>query len=114
MTIHRRLIERNLSPYRPLRHLPFTPAHCRARLQSYLARSGCSHADWGPIVFSDESRFQLCPEDHRGRVCRTSLVVIRGTLTAQQYVDDSLRAVSLPFLLQYSGFIFSKILNDHI
>ncbi|GFV86664.1 HTH_Tnp_Tc3_2 domain-containing protein [Trichonephila clavipes] len=33
MTIHRRLIERNLRSYLPLRHLPFTPARCRARLQ---------------------------------------------------------------------------------
>ncbi|GFT48281.1 HTH_Tnp_Tc3_2 domain-containing protein [Trichonephila clavipes] len=33
MTIHRRLIERNLRSYRPLRHLPLMPAHCRARLQ---------------------------------------------------------------------------------
>ncbi|GFY06000.1 HTH_Tnp_Tc3_2 domain-containing protein [Trichonephila clavipes] len=33
MTIHRRLIEQNLLSYRPLRHLPFTPALCRARLQ---------------------------------------------------------------------------------
>ncbi|GFS98492.1 HTH_Tnp_Tc3_2 domain-containing protein [Trichonephila clavipes] len=28
MTFHRRLIERNLRSYRPLRHLPFTPARC--------------------------------------------------------------------------------------
>ncbi|GFV64025.1 transposable element Tc1 transposase [Trichonephila clavipes] len=31
---------------------------------------------------------------------RTSLVVIRGTLTAQRYVNDILRTVLLPFLLQ--------------
>ncbi|GFX02495.1 HTH_Tnp_Tc3_2 domain-containing protein [Trichonephila clavipes] len=68
MTIHRRLIEGNLHSYRPLRHLPFTLAHCQARLQLYLAREDWNHADWGPIVFSYESRFQLCPDDHRGRV----------------------------------------------
>ncbi|GFW48810.1 HTH_Tnp_Tc3_2 domain-containing protein [Trichonephila clavipes] len=33
MTIHRWLIERNLRSYRPLRHLPFAPAHCRTKLQ---------------------------------------------------------------------------------
>ncbi|GFX47522.1 HTH_Tnp_Tc3_2 domain-containing protein [Trichonephila clavipes] len=33
MTFHRRLIEQNLRSYRPLRHLPFAPARCRARLQ---------------------------------------------------------------------------------
>ncbi|GFW99745.1 uncharacterized protein TNCV_3419751 [Trichonephila clavipes] len=46
------------------------PAHCRGRLQWCLARSGWNHADWGRIVFSDESRFQLCPDDHRRRVWR--------------------------------------------
>ncbi|GFX88136.1 HTH_Tnp_Tc3_2 domain-containing protein [Trichonephila clavipes] len=33
MTIHRRLIERNLRSYRPLRPRPFTPAHSSAKLQ---------------------------------------------------------------------------------
>ncbi|GFX61816.1 HTH_Tnp_Tc3_2 domain-containing protein [Trichonephila clavipes] len=40
MTNHRQLIERNLRYYRPLRHLPHTPAHCRARLWWCLALSG--------------------------------------------------------------------------
>ncbi|GFU63346.1 HTH_Tnp_Tc3_2 domain-containing protein [Trichonephila clavipes] len=64
MTIHKQLIKRNLPSYRPLRHLPLTPAHCRARLQWCLARPGWNQADWGRIVFSDKSRFQLCPDDH--------------------------------------------------
>ncbi|GFX97086.1 HTH_Tnp_Tc3_2 domain-containing protein [Trichonephila clavipes] len=37
MTIHRRLIERNLSSYRSLHQPLLSPAHCRARLQSGLA-----------------------------------------------------------------------------
>ncbi|GFY04175.1 transposable element Tc1 transposase [Trichonephila clavipes] len=90
-------------------------------------------------VFSDESLFQLCPDDHRRRiwrrpglradpaftiVCRTgpqpevmvwsavsfdcwiSLVVIRDLLTAQRFIDDILRIVLLPFILQYLGLIF--------
>ncbi|GFV62290.1 transposable element Tc1 transposase [Trichonephila clavipes] len=39
---------------------------------------------------------------------RTSLVVIRGTLTAKWYVNDILRIVLLPFLLQYPGLIFQQ------
>ncbi|GFW93476.1 transposable element Tc1 transposase [Trichonephila clavipes] len=70
MTIQRRLIERNLCSYRPLRNLPLTLTHCRARLQGCLARSGWNHADWERIVFSDESRILLCPDDHRRRVWR--------------------------------------------
>ncbi|GFU88669.1 transposable element Tc1 transposase [Trichonephila clavipes] len=71
MIIHRRLMERNLRSNRTLRPLPFIPARCRARLQCCLTRSDWNHADWGPIVLSDESRFQLCPVDHRGRVWRS-------------------------------------------
>ncbi|GFY32533.1 transposable element Tc1 transposase [Trichonephila clavipes] len=91
------------------------------------------------MVFSEESRFQMCPEDHRRRVwrrpgkradpaftiarhtcpqleimvwdvisfnSRTALVIIRGTLAAQRCIDDILRTVLLPFLLQYLGLIF--------
>ncbi|GFW51556.1 HTH_Tnp_Tc3_2 domain-containing protein [Trichonephila clavipes] len=46
MTIHRWLIDRNLRAYRALRRLPFTPVHCRARLQRCLDRAGWNHADW--------------------------------------------------------------------
>ncbi|GFV85288.1 transposable element Tc1 transposase [Trichonephila clavipes] len=42
----------------------------RARLQRCLVLLGWNHADWGCKVFSDESRFQLCPDDHRRRVWR--------------------------------------------
>ncbi|GFV64157.1 transposable element Tc1 transposase [Trichonephila clavipes] len=70
MTIHRRLMERNLRSYQLLRNLPLTPTHCRHRLQWCLARSGWNHADWGRIVLSDEFRFQLCPDDRRSRVRR--------------------------------------------
>ncbi|GFV16532.1 transposable element Tc1 transposase [Trichonephila clavipes] len=39
---------------------------------------------------------------------RAPLVVLRGTLTAEWYVDDILRTVLLQLLLQYSGFIFQQ------
>ncbi|GFW12504.1 HTH_Tnp_Tc3_2 domain-containing protein [Trichonephila clavipes] len=64
------LIERNLPSYQPLRNLPLTPAHCPARLQSCLARSGWNHADCGRIAFSDESCFRLCSDNHRRHVWR--------------------------------------------
>ncbi|GFW91225.1 HTH_Tnp_Tc3_2 domain-containing protein [Trichonephila clavipes] len=73
MAIHRQLIERNLRSYRPLRYLPHTPVHCVARLQWCSDRSGWNHADWGSIVFSDETRFQLCPDYRRRRVLRPSV-----------------------------------------
>ncbi|GFV51540.1 transposable element Tc1 transposase [Trichonephila clavipes] len=84
-------------------------------------------------MFSDESHFQLCLDNHQRRVwnrpgqrtdpvftiarhtgpqpavmvwsaisfdSRTPLGIIRGTITTRRYVDDILRTVLLPFLLQ--------------
>ncbi|GFU51091.1 HTH_Tnp_Tc3_2 domain-containing protein [Trichonephila clavipes] len=72
ITNHRQLIERNLCLYRQLHHLLLTPAYCRARLQWCSVRSGCNQAEWGRIVFSDECRFQLCPDDNQRCVWRSS------------------------------------------
>ncbi|GFV44221.1 uncharacterized protein TNCV_4543531 [Trichonephila clavipes] len=49
-----------------------------------------------------------------GSISRTSLVVSRGTLTAQWYLDDILRTVLQSILLQYPGLIFQQIIPDHI
>ncbi|UYV72285.1 K02A2.6-like, partial [Cordylochernes scorpioides] len=141
MTINRRLRERNLRARRPLRCLPLTPVHRQVRLQWCRERSTWNCANWGRIVFSDESHFLLCPDDRRKRVwrrpgqrvdpgltvehhtgpqqgvmvwgaisfdSRTPLVVIPGTLTAQQYVDDILRPVLLPFLSHHPGLTFQQ------
>ncbi|GFW39361.1 HTH_Tnp_Tc3_2 domain-containing protein [Trichonephila clavipes] len=70
MTIHRRLTERNLCSYRPLRKVRITPAYCQVRLQWYLSVTGWNHADWGRIGFSNEFSFQLCPDKHRRRIWR--------------------------------------------
>ncbi|UYV75101.1 SIM2 [Cordylochernes scorpioides] len=70
MTINRRLKERNLRARRPLRCLPLTPVHRQVQLQWCRERSTWNCADWGRIVFSDESRFLLCPDDHRKHVWR--------------------------------------------
>ncbi|UYV64720.1 K02A2.6-like [Cordylochernes scorpioides] len=63
-----RLRERNLRARRPLRCLPLTPVHRQVRLQWCRERSTWNCADWGRIVFSDESRFLLCPDDRLKRV----------------------------------------------
>ncbi|UYV73539.1 Transposase [Cordylochernes scorpioides] len=70
MTINRRLRERNLRARRPLRCLPLTPVHLQVRLQWCRERSTWNCANWGRIVFSDESCFLLCPDDRRKRVWR--------------------------------------------
>lgn len=140
-TINRRLRERGLRSRRPLRRLPLTSVHRQARLQWCRAHSTWNVTDWSRIVFSDESRFELSPDDQRRRVwrrpgqrwdtnltvarhtarqpgvmvwgaisfhSRTPLVVIRGTLTSQRYVDDILRPVVLPFISRHPGLTFQQ------
>ncbi|GFX64183.1 transposable element Tcb1 transposase [Trichonephila clavipes] len=104
-TISRHLAEANLKSKRPFRALPFTPEHRQLRLQWCQARSMWSGTDWQKVVFSDESRFVLVTDDNRVRVWRrpaydsqSTLIVMRGTLTGQRYVDDILRPHVGPFL----------------
>ncbi|UYV69341.1 hypothetical protein LAZ67_6003273 [Cordylochernes scorpioides] len=70
MTINRRLRERNLRARRPLRCLPLAPVHRQVGTQWCRERSTWNCADWGRIVFSNEYRFLLCPDDRRKRVWR--------------------------------------------
>ncbi|UYV81341.1 Transposase [Cordylochernes scorpioides] len=85
MTINRRLRERNLSARRPLRFLPLTLVHRQVRLQWCQERSTWNCADWGRIVFSDESRFLLCPDDRRKRVWRRSGQRVDPGLTVEHH-----------------------------
>ncbi|GFW28836.1 transposable element Tcb2 transposase [Trichonephila clavipes] len=70
---------------------------------------------WQKAVFSDESRFVLGTDDNRVRVWRrptydswSTLIVMRGTLTDQRYVDDILRPHVGPFLNGLPGAIFQQ------
>ncbi|GFX78510.1 transposable element Tcb2 transposase [Trichonephila clavipes] len=101
-TISRHLAEANLKSKRPFRALPLTPEHRQLRLQWCQARSMWNVTDWQKVVFSDESRFVLGTDDNRVRVwrhpaydSRSTLIVMRGTLTGQRYVDDILRPHTL-------------------
>ncbi|GFW44429.1 transposable element Tcb2 transposase [Trichonephila clavipes] len=69
--------------------------------------------DWQKVVFSDESRFVLGTDGYRVRVwrrpaydSRSTLIVMRGTITGQRYVDDILRPHVGPFLNGIQGAIF--------
>ncbi|GFV21915.1 transposable element Tcb2 transposase [Trichonephila clavipes] len=71
--------------------------------------------DWQKVVFSDESRFVLGTDDNRVRVwrrpaydSRSTLIVMRGTLTGQRYVDDFLRPHVEPFLYGLPGAILQQ------
>ncbi|UYV72360.1 hypothetical protein LAZ67_9002778 [Cordylochernes scorpioides] len=113
LTISRRLVANGLPSCRPLRRLPLTPPNRRQRLEWCRARSTWM-TEWHRVVFSDESRFCLSSDSRRVRVWRRrgersnpAAILerptvrqrgIMGTMTAQRYVDDVLRPVTLPYL----------------
>ncbi|GFW46262.1 transposable element Tcb1 transposase [Trichonephila clavipes] len=130
-TISRHLAEANLKSKRSFRALPLTPEHRQLRLQWCQARSMWNITDWQKVVFSDESRFVLGTGDNRVRVwrhpggrapqfekhwsrgviaydSRSTLIMMRGRLTGQRYVDDILRPQVGPFLNGLPGAIFQQ------
>ncbi|GFX86715.1 transposable element Tc1 transposase [Trichonephila clavipes] len=116
-TITRHIAEANLKSKRPFRALPLTPVHRQLRLQWCQAISMWSASDWQKIVFGDESRFVLGTDDNRLLVwrrpaydSRSTLIVMRGTLTGQRYVDDILRPHVGPFLNGLPGAEFSSMI----
>ncbi|GFU91986.1 transposable element Tc1 transposase [Trichonephila clavipes] len=89
--------------------------HRQLRLQWCLARSMWNVTDWQKVVFSNESWFVLGIDDNRVRVwrrpaydSRSTLIVMRGTLTSQRYVDDIHRPRVGPFLNGLPGAIFQQ------
>ncbi|GFX44343.1 transposable element Tcb2 transposase [Trichonephila clavipes] len=114
-TISRHLAEANLKSKHPFHALPLTPEHRQLRLQWCQARSMWNITDWQNVVFRDEYRFVLRTDDNRVRVWRRlaydsrfTLIVMRGTLTGQRYVDDILRPHVGPFQNGLPGAIFQK------
>ncbi|GFT47624.1 transposable element Tc1 transposase [Trichonephila clavipes] len=106
-TISRHLAEANLNYKRPFRALPLTPELRQLYLQWCQARSRWNVTDWQKAVFSNTARtagVMVC-----GAITydsRSTLIVMRGTLTGQRYVDDILRSHVGPFLNGLPGAIF--------
>ncbi|UYV67796.1 hypothetical protein LAZ67_5002097 [Cordylochernes scorpioides] len=123
-TISRRLVANGLHSCRPLRRLPLTPPNRRQRLEWCRARSRWM-TEWHRVVFclsSDSRRVRVWRRRgersnpaaiverptvrQRGIIVwgaiaydsRSPLLRIQGTMTAQRYVDDVLRPVTLPYL----------------
>ncbi|GFW97776.1 transposable element Tc1 transposase [Trichonephila clavipes] len=114
-TISRHLAEANLKSKRSFRALPLTPEHRQLRLQWCQSRSMWNVTDWQKVVFSDESRFIWGTDDNRVPVwrcpaydSRSTLIVMRRTLTSQRYVDDILRPHAGPFLNGLPGAILQQ------
>ncbi|UYV62692.1 hypothetical protein LAZ67_2001586 [Cordylochernes scorpioides] len=119
-TIFRRLVANGLHSCRPLRRLPLTPPNRRQRLEWCRARSTDSRRVrvwrrrgersnpaaiverptvlqrgimvWGAIAYDS----------------RSPLLRIQGTMTAQRYVDDVLRPVTLPYLQRVPNALYQQ------
>ncbi|GFX40106.1 transposable element Tcb2 transposase [Trichonephila clavipes] len=111
-TKRKRLAERYLGYRYQLRALHLTPIHLHLYLEWCHARGNWTAAESNQIVLSDESRFNL----RAGvMVCgdiayntRSPPVLIRSTMTAQQYVHDILQPHVLPLMQQLPGAIFEQ------
>ncbi|UYV81421.1 hypothetical protein LAZ67_20001149 [Cordylochernes scorpioides] len=66
--VHNRMMTERAESNRALRCQPLTPVHRQVRLQGCRERSTWTCANWGRIVFSDESCFFLCPDDRVWRI----------------------------------------------
>ncbi|GFW49911.1 transposable element Tcb2 transposase [Trichonephila clavipes] len=109
-TISRHLAEANLKSKRPFLALPLTPEHRQLRLQWCQARS----------MWNSQIGKRLClvmnPSLFWGQMITvygcggalSTLIVMRGTLTGQHYVDDILRPHVGPFLNVLPGAIFQQ------
>ncbi|GFT97187.1 transposable element Tc1 transposase [Trichonephila clavipes] len=66
-SIRRRLLHRGLRAKVPYYRIPLMANHRRLRLQ-WAHEHRNWQADWHQVVFSDESRFNLCDKNGRIRV----------------------------------------------
>ncbi|GFX20359.1 uncharacterized protein TNCV_3487171 [Trichonephila clavipes] len=93
----------NLGSWQPLRRLPLPPVHHQVQLQLDWTRSTWNSADWGRMVFSDVSRFELYPNDNCGRLWghpgkrgKSVLTIARRADTQQKIMGN--RQISILFV----------------
>lgn len=71
-TVRNRLHEANLRSRRPLRCPAITRGNREARNAWCAEHEFWTHQQWARVLFTDESRFGLCPDTRRTRVWRRS------------------------------------------
>ncbi|GFT17741.1 transposable element Tc3 transposase [Trichonephila clavipes] len=69
-TVARRLHGGGLFARRPVRCVPLTPAHRRRRSLWCREHQNWRDNEWGPVLFTDDSRFSLSSDSHRILVWR--------------------------------------------
>ncbi|GBM31014.1 hypothetical protein AVEN_108923-1 [Araneus ventricosus] len=69
-TVSRRLHEGGLFARRPVVCVPLSPAHVRARLHSALEHRSWKPEQWGHVLFTDQSRFNIQNDSRRVMIWR--------------------------------------------
>lgn len=69
-TVRRRLHAANIRARRPVKKPKLTAGHRASRLAWCRAHEPWTRAQWGQVLFTDESRFMISPKDGRVRVWR--------------------------------------------
>ncbi|GFW87758.1 transposable element Tc1 transposase [Trichonephila clavipes] len=87
--------------------IPLKGNHRRLRLQ-WVHERRAWQADWYQVVFSDESRFNLCDQDGRNRVRRLTMPSRVCNLNVNRYVREVLQPEVVPFLQGILGAIFQE------
>ncbi|GFY26807.1 transposable element Tcb1 transposase [Trichonephila clavipes] len=84
---------RTLGSRYPLRVLPLRPTHRHFRLEWSCTRENWTAAEWNQVVFSDESRFNLCSDDNPVRVWRPLGESLNHAFALQQHTAPDARGI---------------------
>ncbi|GFV71692.1 transposable element Tcb2 transposase [Trichonephila clavipes] len=107
----RRLAEEHLGSWHPLRVLPLTPTHRHLRLEWFHARGNWTAVEWNQVVLSDRHIASTAGVRVWSAIVyntRTPLVSVRGTMTAQRYVNVSQQPHVLPLMQRLPRAIFQQ------
>ncbi|GBM96429.1 hypothetical protein AVEN_47748-1 [Araneus ventricosus] len=81
----RRLHEGGLFAKRHIVFVPFSPAHIRARLHSVREHRSWIPEQWGHVLFTDESRFNIQNDSRRAMIWRESGTRYRAPNIVERY-----------------------------
>ncbi|GFU66478.1 transposable element Tcb2 transposase [Trichonephila clavipes] len=99
-TVRNRLHGEGLYARRPMVCVRLTSRHRRDRREWATEHVNWRRNEWSNVLFSDESRFSVYPDNRRIFIWRDrgNLYIIRdGPLTARRYRDEILRHIVVPY-----------------
>ncbi|GFW19627.1 transposable element Tcb1 transposase [Trichonephila clavipes] len=99
-TVRNRLHGVGLYARRPMVCVRLTSRHRRDRREWATEHVNWRRNEWSNVLFSDESRFSVHPNNRRifiWRECGNLYIIRDGPLTARRYSDEILRPIVVPY-----------------